>query len=276
MSGAGIVWIASYPKSGNTWLRCLLASLRAGGAAPDLDKLGKCCPNAATRSWLEETTGVATDDMSPSEIADLRAAAHRQAARAADGPIFLKAHDAFDARLFPAEATRGVVHIVRDPRDVAPSFAAHLARPLDHAIRAMADASFTLSRSRKTFAPQAEQRLDGWSGHAASWAAGATRPRLFVRYEDLLAEPVGETRRLSEFLGLAADEATIARAVAVCGFDTLRTVEERSGFREKPKMAERFFRQGRAGAWREGLSAAQAARIEGDHGEMMRKLGYAA
>ncbi len=271
--GAGIFWIASYPKSGNTWIRCLIASLKSGGEAPELSLLGDFCPNSASCSWIEEMSGVPVEDMTAGEIARLRAAAYLDAARRAAHPLFLKTHDAFDERLFPAAATRGAVHMVRDPRDVAPSLADHMGLSLDEAIAIMNQPDFTLSRLKGAYRPQAGQRLGAWPAHVEGWLA-ADCPRLLLRYEDLLAEPEREIRRLAEFLGLGADTATLRRAGQACGFGALRAAEERGGFRERTKFSARFFRKGRAGGWRETLSAEQSAQIAAAHGPAMQRLGY--
>ncbi|WP_042810140.1 sulfotransferase domain-containing protein, partial [Xanthomonas citri] len=76
------------------------------------------------------------------------------------------------------------------------------------------------------------------------------------------------------FLGLSTQPVQIAQAVAACRFEALRDSEERHGFAERQHGQARFFRQGRAGAWRSALSAAQAARVRAQHGPTMAWLGY--
>ncbi len=270
----GIFWIASYPKSGNTWVRSLIASLVTGGDAPTLlSRIGKICPHGASRGWIEEVLDVSTEDMTPAELTRARADATFDWTKAT-GPRLLKIHDHYDSRLFPAEVTAGTVFIVRDPRDVAPSWAHHMNVSLDIAIDRMGTPDFTLARSRTGPNPQAEQRLDSWSNHATSWLEQDSGPLLLLRYEALLADPVGETARLAAFLGLATDAAAIGRAVATCRFESLRETETTAGFSEKLVYMDRFFRQGRAGAWRETLTPEQAARLAADHGAVMARLGY--
>ncbi len=273
-TGAGIFWIASYPKSGNTWVRGLIASLLTGGDAPALlSRIGKICPHGASREWIEEVLDVSTEDMTPVELTRARADATLDWTKTA-GPRLLKIHDHYDSRLFPAEATAGTVFIVRDPRDVAPSWAHHMDVSLDIAIDRMGTPDFTLARSRTGPNPQAEQRLGSWSNHAASWLEQKSGPLLLLRYEALLADPMSETTRLAVFLGLATDAAAIGRAVATCHFESLRKAETTAGFREKLVYMDRFFRQGQAGAWRETLTSEQAARLTADHGAVMARLGY--
>ncbi|MFC6840785.1 sulfotransferase domain-containing protein [Xanthomonas theicola] len=272
MNRHGIFWLASYPKSGNTWVRCLIASLQNDAAAMDLNGLGRQLPNAASRIWLERFVDMDTGDLMHAELDLLRSAAYRQCA--AHAMSLLKIHDSYDADLFPAEATLGTVYIVRDPRDVAPSWADHMRVDLDTAIRQMADPHLTMSEGLHAYRPQARQRFGSWSGHVASWLHHAPAPCLLLRYEDLQAQPSRETARLAAFLGLPADADRVARAVAACRFDALREIEEHSGFIERRDGQPRFFRQGRAGAWQSALHARQAARLVTDHGAMMRQLGY--
>ncbi|WOS40493.1 sulfotransferase domain-containing protein [Xanthomonas rydalmerensis] len=271
MSRRGIFWLASYPKSGNTWVRCLIASLQHGAAEVDLDELAPALPNAASRVWLARHLDVDIGELTPTELHLLRGAAYRRCA--AQTLSILKVHDHHDPMLFPAAATLGTVYIVRDPRDVAHSWADHACLDLDTAIEQLGKSGTTMSASMAEYRPQALQRYGSWSEHVASWQQ-APGPRLLLRYEDLQADPLRETARLADFLGLPAEPTQVARAVAACGFETLRDTEQRLGFAERQKGQARFFRQGRAGAWRSALNATQAARVLADHGPIMAWLGY--
>src|SRR3546814_11984267 len=75
-------------------------------------------------------------------------------------------------------------------------------------------------------------------------------------------------------LGIARDEARIRRAVEFSSFKALQAQEAQSGFIEKSLHSRRFFRAGRAGGWREVLAPAQAAMMERNHTEQMRRFGY--
>ena len=118
---------------------------------------------------------------------------------------------------------------------------------------------------------QLRQRLLDWSGHVESWRS-ASFPVLAVRYEDLLADAVGQLGRMTRFLGLAgaADGRRLRRAVAASDFARLQEQEReaRDGFHER---GGRFFR---SGDWRRHLSAAQALRVARRHGAVMRACGY--
>lgn len=274
MTGGGIFWIASYPKSGNTWVRCIIASLLNGGRTADLASLSRVCPNAASRWWIEEMLSLPTEDLTPAELTRLRVSAYRAMAAQVTSPRCLKVHDRYDPALFPPDATKGIVYIVRDPRDVAPSWADHMDVSLDTAIQRMGLADFAVSRNAMALTPQAAQIMGSWSGHVESWLGGAPKPLLLLRYEDMLADPHHAIARLAAFLGVPDDPATVAGAAEANRFEALQAAEAENGFAERLPNQERFFRQGRAGAWQRALSAQQAARLLADHGATMARLGY--
>lgn len=274
MIRGGIFWIASYPKSGNTWVRCLLSSLLSDGATPDLARLGRFCRNGADRELIEGAIGSGTNDMSTPQLITARSAAYLHFANDGLGRRCLKVHDRYLPSLFLPEATAGAIYIVRDPRDIAVSLAAHFAVPLDDAINFMSSSAAIISGAPNGSDNQTPQIIGMWSENVASWRALSNRPFLLLRYEDMLADPYEAARRLSQFLDIKATRALIERAVAACGFEKLRGCEEKHGFVEKPFKMERFFREGRAGTWQHILTTTQTNRILADHRQTMRELGY--
>jgi hypothetical protein len=103
----------------------------------------------------------------------------------------------------------------------------------------------------------------------------APHPAIYVmRYEDMLAEPEKTFGGLARHLLLDPTPAQLREAIERSSFDKLKEQEDKEGFREKPKQAERFFREGRAGQWKEVLTKEQVDRIVRDHGEQMRRFGY--
>lgn len=274
---SGIYWIASYPKSGNTWLRLALLSLWKDGAELDFASLDSFAPVAGDREAFEAVLGVESGELTDAEILALRPTQYREEARLSATPLLRKVHDAWTATpdgepLFPPDATAGSIYIVRDPRDVAISLAHHFGRTVDQAIEQLNCPTEALARMPG--GRQLAQRLLSWSGHVSSWIDDA-RPRpLLLRYEAMLGDPSGSLAAAAKQLGMSPDTATVARAALATRFDRLRAEEDRVGFRERPMAAARFFRRGLAGGWREELSPAQIAVIERAHGPMMTRLGY--
>lgn len=276
MSTGGFYWIASYPKSGNTWMRLLLASLRAGGSALDFGATQDFAPLAGQSPEVEFSLDVEPSDLSQAELAELRRDAALMVARDNPEPQFRKVHDCWGRTpsgrlLFPPEATLGALYLVRDPRDVAPSWAHHSGRTLDEAIDFMAEAA-TLGKKPERWGPTM-QHLSSWSGHVLSWLEAEPAP-LVIRYEDLLADPAGWLTKAAVHCGLDPAPEAVAGAVAATRFGVLKASEAQNGFRMGQKEGVRFFRRGETGGWRDTLTPAQADRVARDHREVMERLGY--
>jgi aryl sulfotransferase len=274
---SAISWLASYPKSGNTWLRIFLASLVSGRAA-DINALQFLGRIAGARVGFDQALGIASANLSFEQQANLRPRAYEIWAADADRPLYCKTHDAYHstpsgAPLFPAAATRGAIYLVRDPRAVAVSFASMKAEPIDRAIARMDDPNEMLSASFDRLHRKLRQRLLRWSEHVESWLA-APFPVHLLRYEDLHADPHAAFAAVAAFLGLPHRREQIAAAIEAASFSRLQALEREAGFVEKTHRMATFFREGRSDGWRRELTPEQAARIVAAHGGVMRRLGY--
>ena len=208
-----------------------------------------------------------------------RADVYRAFDAEADSPLFLKTHDAWrrtvtGGEVFPADATRLAVLIVRNPLAVAPSFAHHYSMSIDDAIERMADSGMALAGQVSHVVRQLPQPMGTWSQHAQSWLDQPDIPVLVVSYEDLRANPDATFSRVLEACGLPVDAAAIRDALERTSFERLQNAEAAEGFRERLPGAPTFFRRGRAEGWRDELTDEQVARILADHGPMMERLGY--
>lgn len=275
---SGIYWLASYPKSGNTWFRSFLSNLQQDGDAPAHINELATGTIASARDWLDEALGFDSADLSADEIDRLRPAVYRWGLR--DPEVgYHKIHDAYTRTaagepLVGREATLGALYIVRNPLDVAPSAANHWHVSMDEAIARMGRHDMALASDGKKLNKQVRQKLLSWSQHVLSWADAPGLNRLVIRYEDMLAAPIATFTQAARFLQLPCDPVRVGKAVRFSDFQVLSRQEAEKGFRERPTEAGRFFRQGRSGGWRSQLTAAQAARIVADHGEVMRRFGY--
>ena len=273
-----LVWLASYPKSGNTWMRVLLAHYRGDGT----EELDLTTPESAGisshRPHFDELLGIPSSDLTDDEVEVLRPDVFRALAAEADDAVLVKVHDAHQPTpagppLIPPEVTRAAVYLVRDPRDVAVSAAFHSGHhDLDRSIRRLGNPEHQLAGGARR---QLRQRLGTWSSHVRGWT-GSGLPLTVVRYEDLVADTAGQLERVVTAIGWrAADhDACLARAVERSSFARLRAAEDEHGFRERHRRQQRFFRSGTVGDWRNHLSDAQAARVVADHGAVMAELGY--
>jgi hypothetical protein len=274
-----IFWLASYPKSGNTWLRILLANFRRDEGRPvDINSL-ESGSLAVHRELIDDMLGVASSDMTQDEIERWRPEACRHLAARSPSTLYITTHDAWALTsagepLIPADVTRGAVYIVRNPLDVAVSFAHHFAMPIEDAVKALGHKNAALGARPYRLRTQLRQRVLSWSGNVSSWLDQHTIPVQVIRYEDMSLRSVETFARVLGFLGFPEDMDRVRRAVENSTFNVLRRQEQTNGFRERQPGVEAFFRRGKIGGWRDVLTKEQAARIINDHGPVMQRLGY--
>ena len=267
-------WLASYPKSGNTWLRALLTSCLTD--REDVLSAPLEGENAADRTTFEDWTGIDAEDVGPEELEELRLRAWRSRARLESAPMLVKTHEQYGrmpdgSPRLPPEVPGGVVYVVRNPLDVVASYADHMNLTLEQSVADLCDSTNAVCQS---WGNQFHQHLGSWSEHVRSWLDQDDLPLLVVRYEDMLADPVGELRKVLHFLGLGHLDDRVEAAVVQCSFERLSAHEERWGFPEKSLAAARFFRKGRSESWREELSPEMVDTMLESQGEAMAALGY--
>ena len=272
-----IVWLASYPKSGNTWLRTLLTNYLNEGEGPASINALVGSPELILREEFDERIGLPSSDLTPGEILHYRAQLHEQLGAELAHPSFYKVHDAClrtegGNLLFPPGATHGTVYLVRNPLDVAVSYAHHWGWPIARAVAELCRPDAALSQHATGIHHVLPQPLLTWSGHVASWLGEL--PMHVVRYEDMLADSEGCLGAILRFTGFEPDGGRVAQAVALSHFNRLRAQEERFGFNEKPMDCSSFFRSGKAGAWRAALSHEQVRTLTAAHAGAMERFGY--
>jgi hypothetical protein len=276
---SGIIWLASYPKSGNTWLRSFLANFYAGGKEPvDINSLDNTAISGDRRT-ADDALGVKSSDLTPEEVDRYRPAVYRAIAARSAKLVFMKVHDAYRLNsgaepLIPTETSAAAIYLVRNPLDVAISFSRHLNVTVDEAIERMSCDDFALASHRDRLDFQLPQELRSWSQHVSSWLDQRAVPIHLMRYEDMHGQPVEEFVKTIRFIGVDPDIDRVHRAVTCCAFDVLRQQERDHGFREWPNQTGSFFHTGRVGGWRGVLTAEQVDRLLQDHGTVMRRLGY--
>jgi aryl sulfotransferase len=277
LSGA-TTWLASYPKSGNTWLRAVLSAWQGEGPV-DINRLAGGAI-ASAREPFDVSLGIASSDLTHEEVELLRPRVDEILSAHAPGALLRKVHDALFAGPATAPAvsigaTRSALYMVRDPRDVAVSLARHLGRTVEWAAERMRNPAAAVAADPAELAEQLRQRLGTWSDHVRGWVDEAPFPVHVVRYEDCLDDPMATFGAALEFAGLGpVDPERLAGAVARAAFERLRDAEENGGFRERSAAAERFFRRGQAGAWRDEMPPEVAAGMLAEHREIMARFKY--
>ena len=270
-----IVWLASYPKSGNTWMRAFLHNLMLSASTPhDINRLDVLTGGDVDPGLYAELAGRPAASLSVEEAIGLRTRVQQRLADAAPGSRFVKTHSAllhvYGADTINMGVTAGAIYIVRDPRDVALSFAHHLGQPPERIVDLMA----TDNAHTEASAAMMPDVIGSWSQHVESWTARPSPGLHVVRYEDMLRATQKCFGGVARFLGLDVPAARLNTALHASSFKALAEQERKRGFRERPDQAERFFRKGVAGSWRRELAPELAQALAQRHRSQMLRFGY--
>ncbi|MGA9354103.1 MAG: sulfotransferase domain-containing protein [Terriglobales bacterium] len=234
------IFLVSFPKSGNTWTRFLLANLRF--------------PN-------EPATWANIDQLIPDPTGTTKRDFDRM-----PRPRIIKSHECFDPR-YPR-----VINVVRDPRDVVVS-QYHYHRK----IRKIADDS-PIEKFVTRFLAGETCPHGSWGQNVATWLyTSEGNPRyLLLRYEDLIGDAARELAKVATFLNLPSGPEQIAQAVERSSADRMRKLEKehQHGLYKNSRKDMTFVRAAGSGGWRKDLPTDQVARLESAWGPLMHHLGY--
>jgi hypothetical protein len=271
-----ILWLASYPRSGNTWLRAFLHNLLRNPSAPyDINRLQDLTLIDGDARWYRAFDPRPLTELTKEEVAALRPQVHAAMTRASPDTVFVKTHNALmenrGTPMIALEHTAGAIYIVRNPLDVAVSYAAHFGLSLEGAVAAM---NRPLNQSIANQANFAYELHGTWSEHVGSWTATPHPALLVVRYEDMAADPHATFTRIAGFLALKVSAERIARAVEMSSFELLKAQEARHGFRERSLKSPTFFRAGKVGQGAELLHRNLITELCAAHREQMLRFRY--
>jgi hypothetical protein len=277
-----IVWLSSYPKSGNTWLRCFLDAYLMGEV--DINNLIASVTDDGSQRALpgdgsDPSTYPIDVQILTRPMALLRLVRQFELNKVETGldiPLFVKTHNAHlvtnGIELLPMALTKSVIHLVRDPRDVIVSFAKHMGKDIDTALDLFFDKYRVLQDERR---PKLADFISSWPNHEASFANADTHNVMIVKYEDMKAKPVETFGRMIKHSGMVPDLERVKKALDLVKLDRLRDQEQKAGFKESSPFAkDQFFGGGKTGGWVDVLTPAQAHRIETKCASMMKRHGY--
>ena len=266
-----LVWLASYPKSGNTWIRACLMLAITGDLY--LDKMISIVPYfpVLNNVHFKNTTfsdpieacraAVKMWDKTQSDLSN----------HSNDRQLIVKTHQVFgninDVQFPNLDCAFGVIQLVRDPRDVALSYAAHYGRDIDSAIEKLFDEKNSINEQTQ---PGSFEFISSWELNFLSWQEAAF-PKLVIRYEDLLVSPEQKLDSIFDFLKLNPKMST-AQIIEKTSFRSLASMEAKNGFKEASSHSK-FFRVGKEGQW-SNLTKMQQEKIEEQFSKTMKSLGY--
>jgi hypothetical protein len=236
------IFIVSYPKSGNTWLRFLIGNLLFQD-------------EPITFSNIER------------KVPDIYQNNNRKLLKISR-PRILKSHEYFDPRY------QKVIYIVRDPRDIAVSYYHHCLK------FGIITEEQNIDRFLNQFIRGEIDNFGSWKKNVGSWlgARKGDPDFLLLRYEDIMDATVDILKTIAIHLGINFKNESIVRAVELSSFDRMKKLEKRQASEWKPiKNSNKnlsFVRKAQCGGWKKELPRKESEKIEKVWKALMLKLGY--
>lgn len=268
-----IIWIASYPKSGNTWVRSFLTNYLSDETSFSFQQLNKI--KKFPRKELFDKLKINYEDFE-------QIAAHwinmQEIVNSNQKTTFLKTHNAMakvnNFTFTNSINTKGFIYLVRDPRDVVLSYASHLGKSVEETFSIMEnDKSFEMLDINSNLKMSI---LGSWSSNYKSWKNCSVAKGLIIKYEDLVSNPRENFNKIIKYLSklnnFKINENKIVESINNTSFNTLRKLELKEGFDEKGSNF--FFRKGVVGDWKQNLDQKIAKKIEMIFKNEMLELGY--
>lgn len=266
-----IIWLASFPKSGNTWTRAFLGNyLAPKGARLTINQLSSFTTGDVRQDFWDAAWGKPYQGQSIETGIELRPKVLRLIAGSKEGLHFAKTHSRIDKLngipLIPPEVTAAAIYIIRNPFDVVLSYARHISATPDEAIERMCDPEAVNASPSQIF-----EIIGRWDHHVDSWERAPGLPLFFVRYEDIVADTERTFRALLKYLQIPVNDGQLRRAIRNSSFKELQKQERNEGFSERPEKMERFFASGKAGTWRNDLTTQQVNKIAGEFERILKR-----
>ena len=275
-----IIWLASYPKSGNTWIRSLLSAyLYSDDGIFNFDLLKKIqqFPSKTHFDFFLK------DFKDIKKVSNYWIAAQDRINLSNDKPFFLKTHSALctleNNPFTNRNNTKAVIYVVRDPRNLITSLSHHYSMNMEDSY------TFIIHKQKMIMVGEwgkddfgIASVLGNWSIHYKSWRDIKFAPILIVKYEDLLNNTNNTFKSVLNFLrklmDIKIDEKKIINTINSCNFETLAKKEKNEGFDEAINSKKEFFYLGKKNNWKKLLDPKIAEEIRKIFKEEMKELGY--
>ena len=270
------IFLASYPKSGNTWLRAIIANALINKAKFSLNDLKKI-PLLSSKENFKNFKNIHYSDdgdinfdwMSENIINCQKFLNDTNK----DFNIY-KTHSVRHLKFTNETVNMGFVCIIRDPRDIVISLSHFAGGSLERTINEMLYSKKLMTRTNG-----AKELVSTWDLHTRSWLEYKNVSRLIIKYEDLIIKTEENILQIFDFLNKITsntffqNKIDINKIIQETSMGNLKKEEELFGFKEASKYSN-FFRSGKMEQWKDILSLDQIKLIEKELYPMMKQFNY--
>ena len=270
------ILLASYPKSGNTWMRAIISNLYNFDKEFNLKTL-KSIPLLSIKKNFDEfenkiysDNNVLHFDWVSENIIDCQKILNKKS----NHLNIFKTHSVRHKKFTNETVNAGFIYIVRDPRDVVISFKYFSGKSLDKVINELLFEKKNIINTNGV-----HELFSTWELNVLSWLNYKTVPRLIIRYEDLKVNIKEVVIKVIEFLNkthrikLNLSDADIDQIIESTNFNNLKKIENKYGFDESSEQS-RFFRSGTSNQWKDILSKTKLGLIENNLETLMKHFNY--
>ena len=287
-----IFWISSYPKSGSTLVRALIASIFFTDDGVFDFKLLKNIPIIEDTYNLEFVKKINTQDYNSLHKVEILSKYWQKMQTKEnlkfDGDfMFVKTHHALlkilNNSFTTKENTLGIIYVVRDPRDVVLSMCNHFSFTIEESIDRMFKKDFGIVWDDQGSLYKNKQRpmtfISSWDNHFMSWNRYVFDcPRLIIKFEDLVYKKEETIKKIIDFFinfnfKFSNLDRKIENMVTYSDFNHLKKTENTIGF-DEAITNKSFFNKGTKNQWMDKLSNEQILRIEKPYYHLLKKLNY--
>jgi len=262
----GIVWLASYPKSGNTWVRLFLDAYIFGDI--QLNDIASSISDIRLTNLTVDLVKRDISEQVPYRRETLEHFIGVHESGQVGFPLFVKTHNGNykvnGIDLIPKELTKSVIYLVRNPKDVVLSFAKHTGKSVDETLKTMRSKKMCLDSNDVL-----NSCLSNWELHVESYQ-DSDLDVCFVKYEELKKSPYKEFSRILDAAGIEVDRSRLDNAIRLTELSRLQGMEKETGFQEASKYHDKGFFAKRNGE----LTLSQLNKVTRSFQPTMRKLGY--
>jgi len=270
------IFLASYPKSGNTWLRSIIGNFYNFHKEFSLNHL-KSIPLLSIKNHFREFNNkvyINNNELHFDWISQNIIQCQNLLNNKSNHLNIFKTHSARHKNFTNETVNAGFIYIVRDPRDIVVSFKNFTGNSLDQIIDEL-----LFQKQLMINTNGAKELLSTWELNVQSWLNYNSVPRLIIKYEDLKLNPKRIILNIKQFLNkihrlnINLHDQDIDKIIDNTNFNNLKKLEDKNGFDEASKHSK-FFRSGTSNQWKDMLSNSQAKLIEKNLKSLMRYFNY--